>query len=497
MEVELKLLLAPADNEALMADALLAGAPVRTRHLSARYFDTPDLHLLRHGAGLRVRRDGDEWIQTMKAGGGAQSGLHSRHEWEGPIDRAWPRLGRLRKLIGDAPEWQAILDLPDLKDRLESLFVVEVERHSWDLEIEGNHIEMVLDHGHIERHGRRLDINEIELELKEGEPAALFAFALQLHERVPLRLSNTSKAERGYSLCRQTGSAPYRAEALRLDPHATVGSALKAIVDNCLQHVQRNEDAVIHGDDPETLHQMRVGLRRLRSALKLFDDVAPCPPALAADIAWLGTELGAARDADVLLMSTLPRVQSNPGGKHGLLELQALALATAQTRRQAAAQALLSPRYTRLLLEMGVWSEHLATDVPDSPLAGFARATMQRLHKRLVKRANRMDEDDAAAIHRGRIAAKRARYALEFFHTLFRQKAARHYLKTVASIQSELGGHNDLVIADHLLQDMARQQPEAADALAYARGYLSALQAQQPVDLDDIRAALHRLKLPG
>lgn len=499
MEVELKLLLAPADNEALMGHPLIAAhasGPMRTQRMTARYFDTPDLHFLRHGAGLRVRKIGDQWIQTMKAGGGAQSGLHTRNEWECPVDQAWPRLGRLRKLIGDEPEWQEMLDLPDLKERLEPLFVVEVERHTWDLEIDGNRIELVLDQGHIERHGRRLEINEIELELKDGEPGALFAFALELHEQIPLRLSNISKAERGYSLCRQTGTAPFRAQALSLDPDTTVGEALKTILDNCLQHIQHNEEAVIHGDDPETLHQMRVGLRRLRSALKLFDGVAPCPDALAADIGWLGTELGAARDADVLLMSTLPRVQANPGGKHGLMELQALTLASAQGYRRAAAQALLSPRYTRLLLSLGVWMQHIATDVPDSPLPKFAHATMQRLHKQLIKRANRMDDADAASIHRTRIAAKRGRYALEFFHSLYRQKGAREYLKTLAAIQSELGQHNDLVIAERLLQEMAERYPDAAEAIGFARGYLRALQSQQPVDLDSLRATLHQLKLP-
>ncbi|USX19526.1 CYTH and CHAD domain-containing protein [Oxalobacteraceae bacterium OTU3REALA1] len=499
MEVELKLLLAPADNEALMRHPLIAAhasGPARAQPMTARYFDTPDLHFLHHGAGLRVRKVGEEWIQTMKAGGSVQSGLHSRNEWECPVDRAWPRLGRLRKLIGNDPQWRDMLDLPDLKERLEPLFLVEVERHTWDLEIEGNSIELVLDQGHIERHGRKIDINEIELELKEGEPAALYAFALELHKQIPLRLSNISKAERGYLLCRQTGTAPYRAQALSLDPDNTVGEALKTILDNCLQHIQRNEEAVIHGDDPETLHQMRVGLRRLRSALKLFDTAAPCPEALAADIAWLGTELGAARDADVLLMSTLPRIQSNPGGKNGLLELQALALAAARGYRKTAAKALLSPRYTQLLLSMGVWMQHIATDVPDSPLPKFVHSTMQRLHKQLIKRANRMDDDDADSIHRTRIAAKRARYALEFFHSLYRQKGSRQYLKTLAAIQSELGQHNDLIIADRLLQEMAEQHPDAADTIGYARGYLQALQSQKPVDLDQIRDTLHHLKLP-
>ncbi|NGZ88082.1 CYTH and CHAD domain-containing protein [Duganella aceris] len=498
MEVELKLLLAPADNDQLLRHPLIAahaGAPVRTRQLTARYFDTPDLHLLHHGAGLRVRKVDGEWIQTMKAGGSVQSGLHSRNEWEGPVDRPWPRLGRLRKLIGDAPRWLDLLAAPELKQRLEPLFVVDVQRHSWDLEVDGNKIELVLDHGHIERHGHRAPLNEIELELKDGNPASLFAFALQLHEQIPLRLSNINKAERGYMLVRQTGTVPYRAKALELPADATLAETLPAVLGNCLQQIQRNENAVIDGDDAETLHQMRVGVRRLRSALKLFESVAPCPPALLEDVGWLGAELGAARDWDVLLTSTLARVQVSPGGKTGLMDLQALALAAAQAKRREAAQALLSPRYTHLMLALGSWMLQAAPGLQGSA-AKFSRQTMQDLHKSLLKRAGRMDDSDPAGVHRTRIAAKRARYALEFFHSLYRSNGARAYLKTLAATQEQLGRHNDLVVADKLLRELAQQHPQAEGAIHFARGYLLAQQATQSTDLAAIRNELHAQRLP-
>lgn len=499
MEIELKLLLSHKLNAKLMALPLLAShaaAAPRQQHLSARYFDTPDLHLLRHGAGLRVRKEDGVWIQTMKAGGSVQSGLHSRNEWEGPVSQPWPQLGKLRKLIGKQAHWHAMLDATDLKDRLEALFLVEVERHTWDLDVDGNLIELVLDHGHIERQGRKLPINEIELELKQGDPAALFSFALALHAQLPLRVSNINKAQRGYLLCRETGTEPFRAQALSLPPEASVAQALQAILDNCLQHMQRNEQAVIERDDPETLHQMRVGLRRLRSALKLFDDAAPCPSALKADIEWLGQQLGGARDAEVLLTATLPRIHANPGGKNGLLVLQQLVLETAQTQRQAAAAALLSPRYTFLLLSLGLWMQRLPHTLADEPLTGFAQRTLQRLHKRLLKRAAIMDASAPSSLHRTRIAAKRVRYALEFFHALYGSKRARRYLKAVAAIQSELGQHNDLVVADDLLRNMAEQHPDALDTVSFARGYLQALQGQGTVDVDAIGQRLAALALP-
>jgi CHAD domain-containing protein len=268
-----------------------------------------------------------------------------------------------------------------------------------------------------------------------------------------------------------------------------------AVLDNCLQQVQRNEDAVIAGDDAETLHQMRVGVRRLRCALKLFEHIAPCPPALLDDIAWLGQELGAARDWDVMLTSTLGRVQANPGGQHGLMELQALALDTARAKRHEAAQALLSPRYTHLMLTLGSWMLQAAPTLHGSA-AKFSRDSMQQLHKKLLRRANRMDDGDPASMHRTRIAAKHARYALEFFHSLYRVRDARAYLKVLAATQEELGRHNDLVVADRLLHDLAQQHPDAQGAIQFARGYLLAQQGAEPTDLHEILERLHALRLP-
>jgi inorganic triphosphatase YgiF len=521
MEVELKLLLDPADNDELSQHPLIAAhalGEVRRDQLSAHYFDTPDLHLLHHGAGLRVRRMDGVWIQTMKAGGSVQSGLHQRNEWEGPVARAWPQLGKLRKLMNGDGEWQKVLDAPGLKERLQALFAVQVERSTWDLDVDGSKIELVLDHGTIERHGQHVPVNEIELELKDGQPASLFQFAQRLLADLPLRLSNSSKAERGYQLCRQTGTVPVKATALALDAHDTVAQALLAVLDNCLAHIQHNEAAVVTGEHVESLHQMRVGVRRLRSALKLFEPAAPCPPALLDDVRWLGEALGAARDWDVLVESTLPRVlgtAGSVGAANGMLELQALALETVRARRQAAAQALLSQRYTGLQLAMGAWMQQLAgeagqhndSDGDGDPLAqgasSYAQQVVQRLHEKLLRRADRISDNDPATVHRLRIAGKRSRYAMEFFRSLYRSGGTRRYLDTMSELQDQLGAHNDLVVADRLLLELQQQQQQQQDhgaaimaAIGYVRGYLQAQRERDVADIPAIRKTVHALRLP-
>lgn len=545
MEVELKLLLDPADNAKLVQHPLLAAharARQRKAHLTARYFDTPDLHLLRHGAGLRVRQVDGQWIQTMKAGGSVQGGLHARLEWEGPVPDDVPRLGKLRQLVGDDQHWLAVLDAPKLKQQLAPLFSVEVERSTWELDYDGSVIELVLDEGRVHRQARHLPINEIELELKSGHPASLFACALALLDGLALQVSNVSKAERGYALFVHKPLDAVKAAPLTLEQDATTGQALQTVLANCLQHMQDNEAAVIHGHDSESLHQLRVGTRRLRSALRLFAACAPCPAALLADLAWLGTELGAARDWDVLATATLPRAQDDAVD---LAPLRDQVSHAAHNHRRAAAHALQSPRYARLMLGLNQWLQQLhlaaaATPTRHNPLArpatSFARRTLRRLHRKLLRRAAiarkalRADLDTdadggspttngtaaaangkagdsggpggapdatARAVHRLRIAGKRCRYGVEFFAPLLRSGATRRYLDHLSTLQDELGRNNDLVVADRLLQQCQPQGDTPHAALPFVRGYLHALHEQDASALHAACGAVRHYRLPG
>lgn len=493
MEVELKLLIATPHHALLRQHPLLAGLATRKQSLLAHYFDTPDLYLARHGAGLRVRKEEGAWRQTMKAGGSVQNGLHQRHEWEGGVSRAQPQLGKLRKLVGADTEWRQLLAAPELKGQLQRLFSVTLERELWQLDFAGSQIELALDYGQIEHADQHVPISEIELELLRGQPAHLFALALQLLERVPLQLTNTNKAERGYALCfpaAPAGQQAQRARTLALPPDATLDAARQAIVHNCLQQIQDNQRGVIEGADSEALHQMRVGVRRLRSALTLFESVTPCSASMRADWRWLAQVLGRARDWDVLASSTLARIQASPVSPDRLCDLPLLVQAQGQAQRHTVLQALQSAHYTRMQLELGRW---LLCESPSIDALSYSRDTLRQLHKALLKRTRKMRDDDAASIHRTRIAAKRSRYALEFFRTLYRGKALRQYLATLARAQETLGQHNDLVVAERLLKKLGKQHRAAAAPIAYARGYLQALQATQPIDLAQLRAELHAL----
>ncbi|MDP3843432.1 MAG: CHAD domain-containing protein [Oxalobacteraceae bacterium] len=483
METELKLLLDPADVAVFRRHPLLrryALARPVPQQLTSIYFDTPDGYFRRHDAGLRVRLVQRQWIQTLKADGQVAAGLHQRQEWESPVAGAVPDLAALADLVGAHGKWGRRLRKSGLGAQLEPIFTTRFKRTLWQLRLEhGEEVELVLDQGEIVHADARLPISEIELELKSGDPAGLFAFALQLQQAVPLRVGNISKAERGYALLAPQAPTVAVAARLLLAPDLSVEQGLQAIVGNCLAQIQGNEDGVMHGSDPESVHQMRVGLRRLRCASGLFARLAPCPAALQIELKWLLGILGAARDWEVFsgTLDTLADAGPVPAQWDAL---QQAAHRLAHRHRRRAGLALGSVRYAAFLLALGSWL-HSARGSPEqgdqgwaSPLADFAANTLQKCHRTLKKRVKRLQDDTPQARHRVRIAAKKLRYSSEFFQSLYRPKRMRAYLKALSGLQDRLGRLNDVAVAGRLLGRLAHSHPELAYSAGLVHGYLEA-----------------------
>ena len=201
---------------------------------------------------------------------------------------------------------------------------------------------------------------------------------------------------------------------------------------------------------------MRVGLRRLRSALGLFAEVAPCPAALQAELDWLTTALGAARDWEVLAGSTLAVVASACPDEPELVQLQQAAMAVAQENRQKAARAVGSIRYARLLLTLGGWIQgarwrellvESERGALAAPLVRFAAQTLALCYGKLKKRGKQLRGGAPEARHRVRIAAKKVRYATEFFESLYPAKRVRPFVEALTTLQDALGWLNDAAVA--------------------------------------------------
>ena len=486
MEIELKLLVDGVGADALRNHPLMKKyqtAPPCDHITTSVYFDTPDLQVRSTDAGLRVRHANQQWLQTLKGGGDVSGGLHSRNEWESVVAEPIPDLAALRRLVPARSPWDKLLRQKKLAQRLIPIFTTDFVRTAWQLRLpDGAEVECVLDLGSIKCNDTELPISEIELELKSGDAASLFCFALTLQKTITLRIGNVSKAARGYTLFAPQTASAEQILPVKFSKRTTVEQSFQQIALHCLMQIQNNEAGVLAGDSAETLHRMRVGLRRLRCAFALYDAVIQIPPGLQRDWDWLATQLGPARDWDVLVDTTLPAMTAAVSHEISLTKVVVAAQRNVTAAHRTAADAVTSARYSRLLLSFMQWisgrgwrdsCDVKARRKMTMPVSPFAHEIRQRQQRRLAERSKNLISGDARQRHRIRISAKNNRYAAEFFQSLYPQRAVRRYIAALSALQDELGRSNDLAIADALLKRLQSQRRELRDGIGYLRGYLA------------------------
>ncbi|MCV2367800.1 CHAD domain-containing protein [Roseateles oligotrophus] len=278
---------------------------------------------------------------------------------------------------------------------------------------------------------------------------------------------------------------PSKATEIKFRAGITLEQGFVTIARNCLKQMRANEAGLRGSVDPEFVHQMRVGLRRLRSGLSLFKPWIALPPGLADEIEWLSQSLGKARDAEVLAATTLPAlIAACPD--ESLNALQKAALTLARRRRRAAVLALNSARYRTLMGRLEQWLKAAAwrADCPcqeelDAELAPAAASMLRRRKKKMQACAMALQEQAGGdARHRLRIAVKKLRYATEFFRSIEAKKAIAR-LARLSDLQELLGQLNDAEVARTLLLDLGQAQASLLAPAAFARGVLWAQSQQQ------------------
>jgi len=472
-ETELKLHIAPEHLQRLKRHPLLrahAQGRARTQQLHNIYFDTPDQVLRRHAMALRLRRVGKQWLQTLKGGGEVSAGLHQRDEWESPVTSAQLDLAALKTLGGKLPR--------GVHKRLQPVFVTDFSRNMRLLAFEGALIELCIDSGEIRAGKAVFPISEIELELKSGEPSQLFRLAFALLDIVPMQVEHMSKAEYGYLLTARHLPQPSKGHFPALSPSQGLSSVLYHMVASCLAHIQSNIPGALLKLDEEYLHQVRVGLRRLRVVLAMAQklDVDAELAALHRQVADLCTALGRAREWDVFVTQTLAPICNRLPEHEGLREVLR-ASETARCNQHALAHSLLaSSDLQRLLLRFGAWMHARRQDGPSDPVEPFALRTLDKRHRQVRAAGAAMSVDDAQRLHTLRIACKKLRYALEMFGSLS-QGRCDAYLQSLADLQDILGVLNDLAVAHRLLNEL--DNAARRDTLALIRGWMERDRAER------------------
>jgi len=499
------------------------------KFLESTYYDTPDLILQRHGIALRVRRhEGSPNVQTLKAplkalgrasgkatdsGKGKGKAKGRRGNGAGTSDGVVPgnaaaqgALQHLREYEAPLPDGKPDLDLvadADLQDffrrekvdrDLEPVFTTRFERQVIPLVFADSRVELALDQGVIAAGERERTLCEAELELKGGRAGRLYELAMLLHRQVSFRLEKASKAARGYDLYRNAPPVPQKAEKPALSRDMTVAQAFETLARACLRQIRANEDAVLDGRDPEGVHQMRVGLRRLRALVSAFRGViAPEPYAyLREELRWMQQQLGPARDWDVFLDETVAPLRARLPGADSLGRLAAEADGLRADGYEQARAGVRDDRYTALLLHLELWldgggwrrpAESDGSDPTSRPVTGFAREILDSRARKVKKLGKRYSALSETELHELRIRGKKLRYAGEFFHGLFPKKATSAYLSRLESIQDVLGAINDAATGQTLLDRLDREIARGATApeilAANATGLVQGWQAAQ------------------
>jgi triphosphatase len=449
---------------------VVATKTARVENLSAVYVDTQQEHLTQAGLSMRLRGTGPTgqkvWVQTLKAGGGS-----TLKRIEHNVLLGGPGHPVLDPRRHEGTEAGGILEkaLSSAGDAvLVERFSIEVQRTLRLLRKDGSLIEIALDEGEITAGGERLRVCELEFELVEGSPATLLEVAQRWVERFGLLLDGRSKSDRGYRLA--TGNStvrPVKARPLHLAAHSTPQQCFAAMLNNTLSQILPNAAQIQEGQfEPEHLHQLRVGLRRLRTILRLYGRLSQqLPDHIEAEVAELFRKSGAARDFDAMAETLWPALRAADAP---LVELPP----PVPTPAQLHVTPLLGEPATQSL-----WLALLRAAHPRDEIHGPFESLQEVLAAPLRKLEKRIRRDDACFAtlgdeerHQLRKRIKRLRYAAELVGSLWPQKPVRKFLRRLQKAQTPLGQLNDAVVALDLYRALARQDPRAW----FAAGWLAA-----------------------
>jgi CHAD domain-containing protein len=334
----------------------------------------------------------------------------------------------------------------------------------------------------------------------------LYDIAQALAADLPVRAAHLTKAERGYALTGTGVFEPVRATRVPLATDISAAKAFAAVGADCLQQIGANAEGLASGGDEEFVHQLRVGVRRLRSLLKFIAELNPSTPLrpLDDDLQWLARIAGVARDWDVFAAETLAPITpqlAQPQLRRDMGRLKARATKLRSTHRAAVVEAVRSARATRMLFAVGAVLAVLAAEsragAPVPSARALAAATLAQRDRQLRKRSKRLRHLAPADRHRARLAAKKLRYAAEFFAPLYRGARATRYIDALGRLQGALGKLNDLATAERLLDELVpagNTAPGAAHAAGIVRGWGIATAASQLARADKARRAFAKLK---
>jgi inorganic triphosphatase YgiF len=450
-----------------------------SQSLRSIYFDTPDHRLRALGIAFRLRWEGDRWLQTVQSGQAKERGVSDRLAADASVERPEPNLDiiadrRLRRRIAKAVAHSI----------LEPVFETVVERTTRRLQAAEGNLELALDEGVVRAGRAESNLCEAELELKSGSPQCLLHAAAHLFATAPVRLAAGSRADRGYGLAlgrmANGQTAAQRAELPRLECDHTCSHALVLLVQSAAAQIAANRAAVLETEDPDAAHQLRIGLRRLRSVLLAFRPLSDTAAGgeLSRHARTLARSVGELRDADVLIEEIYAPVAGAMRHDPGLAGLREALLRHRLRMRERVRSELCGQPWSILQLYLALWPRTIeGGGEPSIPVAKFARSALKKRWRKVADSGKRLEDLDVVERHAMRKALKTLRYTAEFFAGLYPEQATRRFIKQLRSLQEEFGYLNDVVAAERLVNICRQGCPndcEAQRAAGFVLGWHNA-----------------------
>ncbi|TJW15591.1 MAG: CHAD domain-containing protein [Mesorhizobium sp.] len=485
-EIELKFLLDEPTSRELWAQVtaskLAKGHPT-TKTLRSIYLDTPEHALKKAGIALRLRRDGRRWVQTVKTNAELHGGLSQVGEVENPAPGGRP----CPEAIPEAAIREEVLHLLN-GTPLQPVCETVIKRSAGELLLaDGTRAELAVDTGEIRAGERSAEFCEVEIELVEGNPGGLFDITHALFPKGGLRFSRLSKAARGYLLAEEGRIdfplCPQNAKGVAIDPAQTAELAARDILRECLDQIAANILAVRKVDEAEGPHQLRIGLRRLRSAFSVFSLLqSPEMERLNGEARWLGQEVGHLRDLDVVANDIVGRDAKSHPDEPGLAALsEALPRRTTELRDHLR-KLLVEARVQAFLIDLARFVETRGWLVPQdfgqterlaAPIGELSGQALKKRWKKVVKHAHGIETLTAEQRHELRKELKKLRYVVEFFSPLYPAKRVDPFLKRLKGLQTVFGDLNDAAIVRATLTEaevFSADNPAAQRAAGWVLG---------------------------
>jgi triphosphatase len=446
--------------------AALRDAKATRQRLQAQYYDTSNGDLASHGLVVRMRKEGRQWVQTAK---GKTIRPLERLEHNFILTRynavGVPKINLARHAgtpVGEAIVKALSFNPSEMLPKLGPIYATDVRRISLLVEYAGSIVEIALDQGRISANSRSLALCELEVELKQGMPEHAVALARRWCAEYDLWLSSITKSMKGRRLHNSlsVGSA-VPAVAPKFDRGSGGGQIVGAVLQSCLKQILPNASELAMGsNDPDRVHQLRVGIRRLRTALRELSGLADgIDPAWEIALARVFEELGRHRDCGYLKLILEPQLEA-AGGPVVNCDLAGAGIPDpgAVVRSRTFQDVLLC------LIGFAQGAELNKSETHNSSRDNvkiMLRLRLKSLRSQTLKDGKKFLSLSEDRQHRVRKRLKRLRYLSEFSAPLFSTRKTADFIDALKPAQDALGLSNNELIALRAYRKLAITDKQA------------------------------------